>query len=207
MLKSLEHRVDDLIYAIEEDSKAEIKKINEETKSKISAILEAGKKEAEQIRAKILEEAASRANALGDEKRAEIQQKAKMQWLEKREKLLSEVFEAARSQFPKLLKSDDYAHAILDLTQEAVLHIQTDKVILHFDASSHSLITENDLSKLASSMNVQIEVGSDLTSGIGVIAQDVEGHRVFDNTLEARLDRMMSSLRSPVFKILMGEWK
>jgi vacuolar-type H+-ATPase subunit E/Vma4 len=205
MLKSLDRRIEDLTHAIQEDSRAEINQLKSEARAKEAEILKAGREQAEKIRTAILEAASMKAAALREEKQAEVQLNARMRRLQKREELLSEVFSAARTHLTNTINSPEYKPALFVLTKEALQNLQTNPVILHFDSGSRSLITESDLSELTSSTKLEITMGDDLSSGIGVVAQDTKGHRVFDNTLEARFDRQVVTLRAQVFKILMGE--
>lgn len=205
MLKSLEHRTDDLIHAVQEDAKSEIDKIKSQTKSKESEILEAGKMEAEKIREEILMEATIKAAALRDEKAAELVAKNKMNWIERREHLILEILAEARARFADLRETPQYPQTLIRLAEEAIVNLQTNRVVLQFDPKSRSMITPKNLEDLSNRLKVQIEVGEDLTSGLGIIAKDISGHLIFDNTLESRLERSMDSLREPVFKILSGE--
>jgi vacuolar-type H+-ATPase subunit E/Vma4 len=50
-----------------------------------------------------------------------------------------------------------------------------------------------------------VQLGTSLTEGTGVIVETAEGHRQYDNTLEARLSRLQEELRSPVYRLLLGE--
>jgi vacuolar-type H+-ATPase subunit E/Vma4 len=40
---------------------------------------------------------------------------------------------------------------------------------------------------------------------VGVIVQSGDGRLRYDNTLQARLNRMRGTLRAPAFRVLMGE--
>jgi vacuolar-type H+-ATPase subunit E/Vma4 len=47
--------------------------------------------------------------------------------------------------------------------------------------------------------------GENLEEGTGVVVNAAGGKLHYDNTLETRLSRMQGSLRSSVYKVLMGE--
>jgi vacuolar-type H+-ATPase subunit E/Vma4 len=205
ILKSLEDRIEDLMRAIRDDSRAEIAQLEVEARAKEAEILKAGHQQAEDIRTAILDHARKEAATLREEKMAEVQLNAKMRWLKQREKLLSAVFDGARSRFTDLLNSPEYTLALPGLTKDAIEHLQCDFVILHFDAFSRQLITDKELAEITAETNTTISVSDDLSTGFGVVAQCRDGHRLFDNTLEIRLNRQMESLRAPVFSILMGE--
>ncbi len=205
MLKSIDERIEDLSRAIIEEAHADAEMLKSVAKLKVNVVLEAGQKQAEKIRTEILENAKLEAERLKEERLAEVAIKAKIEWLEKREELLETVFQAVRLRCKSLLESDEYPQALQGLIMDAVGQLQSNQVWLHLDSASRSLLDEKSLDVISQSLGVEMHVGDDLTDGIGVIAKDAIGHRIFDNTLETRLNRQMESLRSDVYKILMGE--
>jgi len=205
MLKSIDERIEDLSRAIIEEAHADAEMLRSVAKLKENVVLEAGQKQAENIRAEILENAKLEAERLHEERLAEVAIKAKIDWLEKREELLNTVFQTVKLRCKNLLESDAYPQALQGLIIDATRQLQTKQVWLHLDSSSRKLLDEKALAEIGKNLNVEIHLGDDLKDGIGVIAQDEQGHRFFDNTLETRLNRQMESLRSEVYKILMGE--
>jgi len=205
MLKSIDERIEDLSRAIIEEAHADADMLRSVAKLKENVVLEAGQKQAEKIRAEILENAKLEAERLHEERLAEVAIKAKIDWLEKREELLNTVFQTVKLRCKNLLESDAYPQALQGLIIDATRQLQTKQVWLHLDSSSRKLLDEKALAEIGKNLNVEIHLGDDLKDGIGVIAQDEQGHRFFDNTLETRLNRQMESLRSEVYKILMGE--
>ena len=205
MLKSIDERIEDLSRAIIEEAHADAEMLKSVAKLKVNVVLEAGQKQAEKIRTEILENAKLEAERLKEERLAEVAIKAKIEWLEKREELLETVFQTVRLRCKSLLESDEYPQALQGLIMDAVGQLQSNQVWLHLDSASRSLLDEKSLDVISESLGVEMHVGDDLTDSIGVIAKDALGHRIFDNTLETRLNRQMESLRSDVYKILMGE--
>jgi len=207
MLKMLDERIDLLTKAIVDDAQAEADEIRADARAKAEEIEHAAKVSADEIRRDILTKAQQEAATFEDEIAAEGKMKAQMLWLEHREKLINQVFETALSRISTIVHTDQYPQVLHELIKEAALNTQAADVILHFDAFSRSLVTDDEVTAISGETNQTITIGDDLTEGNGVVAETQDGHRQFDNTLEMRLRRQQQSLRAAVFHILMGETK
>lgn len=205
MLKSLDERITELTRSILDEAKSDVEKIQAEAKQKESEILKRGKLQAEQLRTEILEKARRDAELRKEERLAEITVKARVEAYERREQLLEATFEAVRKRLPRVPDEPGYLDALMDLMREAILQLQSEKAILRFDAASRKLIGEEAINELGAEFGVALSIGEDLSEDIGVVAQDEKGHRIFENTLEKRLERQMERLRTTVFSILIGE--
>jgi vacuolar-type H+-ATPase subunit E/Vma4 len=207
MVKSLDDRIEDLIRTIRDDSKAEIEDLESEAKKRESQIIAKAQIEAEQIRSNIISTALVSAKAIKEEVFAESELALKRKYQMRREKLIEQVFDRVRSTLPDLIDRPEYAQALPGLINESLQQLGTTEAILHLDEKSHKLIISDQLSAMASSLEMKVAVGDDLSSGFGVIAISPEGHRVIDNALGMRLERQKSQLRMAVFEILMGDKK
>lgn len=205
MLKSLDERITELTRSILDEAKSDVEKIQAEAKQKESEILKRGKLQAEQLHTEILEKARRDAELRKEERLAEITVKARVEAYERREQLLEATFEAVRKRLPRVPDEPGYLDALMDLMREAIQQLQSEKAILRFDAASRKLIGEEAINELGAEFGVALSIGEDLSEGIGVVAQDEKGHRIFENTLEMRLERQIERLRTTVFSILIGE--
>lgn len=205
MLKSIDERIENFSQAILGEANAEAEKMRTEAKAKETEILKEGQLRAERIRTELLEKAKTVGERLSEEQLAEVKIKAKIEWMERREKLLESVFQTARAGIKGLIDTPEYPQALLGLITDAIRQVQSKKVVLHLDHASLGFINKDILNNLRSNLGVEIELGDEIQSGIGVIVSDIDGHRIFDNTLESRLNRKMENLRSEVYKILMEE--
>jgi vacuolar-type H+-ATPase subunit E/Vma4 len=125
--------------------------------------------------------------------------------LEQREKLLNTVFERARKQLPTVLQWTEYPQIASQLLKETLQNLESDSVVVQADATTQHLLKDRLLREIGREMNRKVEMGEPLAQGTGVMAQSENGHMHYDNTLETRLARMQNSLRSPVYRLLMGE--
>jgi len=118
---------------------------------------------------------------------------------------LNEVFEIVRQQLPKIQTLDDYPELISRFVCEAVIQLGASKAQIFADRITEKLLTDKVLEGLSKTTSAKLSIGKTLEEGFGVIVEASEGHLYFDNTLETRLNRIQSRLRSSVFHILMGE--
>ena len=68
-----------------------------------------------------------------------------------------------------------------------------------------ALADDQLLAEVSEELGVQAKHGTPLEHGVGLIVQTTDGHRQYDNTLEARLERLQNTLRAPVLRLLRGE--
>jgi vacuolar-type H+-ATPase subunit E/Vma4 len=156
-------------------------------------------------RAKIMDQAALEAERVRSQAVAITQLKARTLELEQREKLLVNVFEAARQKLPELQKAAGYDQIAERLLREALQHLGSTSVKVLADQQTQTALSSGLLEKISSETKIKIRLGEALAQGIGVIVETEDGRRQYDNTLETRLKRMQDTLRTPVYHILMGE--
>lgn len=204
-LKSLDERISELTRTIFDQAKIEIEMLWSEARQKETEILDKAKMDAERIHAEILTKAKNEAKLLKEEKLAEVKLSARVEAYERREKILETTLKLVKERLANITAMPEYRPALKGLVCEAIQHLQTASVILHFDPDSRKIIQNMDIERIASDLNVQISIGDELKEGVGVTAQDESGHRLFENTLSLRMERNLDKLRSIIFRQLMGE--
>jgi vacuolar-type H+-ATPase subunit E/Vma4 len=115
------------------------------------------------------------------------------------------VFAASRKQISGVQQWTDYNQIALRLLREALGQIKSARVTVRADAFTRKIYTEAVLTGLAKEFGTEIGLGPDLEKGTGVVVETADGHLQFDNTLETRLGRLQNTLRSPVYRLLIGE--
>jgi vacuolar-type H+-ATPase subunit E/Vma4 len=161
--------------------------------------------DAEVERKRIMREAASEAQRLLEQTRATTRLEAQSLKLERRELLLSNVFDLAAARLSNVQSLEDYRSAAFTLVRDAVEHM--DKVgalVMRADDVTRAFFDESTLDEVSSEVGCELSLGSVLEEDTGLIVQSLDGHLAYDNTLQARLDRHRSSLRASVFQILRG---
>jgi vacuolar-type H+-ATPase subunit E/Vma4 len=204
-MKSVEENMRALSRAVLSDARAEAERIRADARAKADAIRQRAQEQAEAERGKKLEHAHQEADRIRSQAIAAAQLKARTLQLERREKLLNEVFDAAQQRLPAVQQWTDYDQIMRRLAREAVGRLGAETVRIRADERAQAVLADGTLAEIAKESGVQLQLGEPLERRTGVIAETVDGHRQYDNTLEARLSRWQDALRSPVYHLLMGE--
>ncbi len=203
-MKPEEETIELLSRAIIKEAEADAQQAQADAKARADAIRQHAQEQAEKEREEILSRARQEAERLKSQVVASAQLKARTLQLEHREKLLDRVFDAARQKLPAIQKRSDFEKVAAQLLREALIQLKADKAVARADETTQKAL-ERALPELSKELNAQVSFGSPLEEGIGVVVDASEGHLHYDNTLETRLDRLQSVLRSSVYHVLMGE--
>jgi len=188
-----------------QQAEADAEKILSDAKAKADEIRNQAQVTMDGDKKRILQQAKNDADRIRGQAVATAQLKARTLILESREKLLVEIFESAKGKIPAIQQWNDYPAIVENLALEAINQLGTKKVILHADKVTNELLKDSVLNKISTKFDGTIEIGEPLKKGTGIIAETVDGHLNYNNTLETRLHRLEGELRSPVYHLLMGE--
>jgi V-type H+-transporting ATPase subunit E len=122
--------------------------------------------------------------------------------LEEREKILNDVFEEVRKQLASVKKRPDFNAIVSMLVHEALTELKVKEAEIRADESTHKVLKLDEISK---ELNGKFSPGEKLEEGTGIVVSASGGKLNYDNTLETRLSRLQATLRSSVYKVLMGE--
>jgi len=201
-MKSETEDIELLARAIMAEANDEAAHWLQEAKGKAEAVRRHAQQQAESERKEILERAKQDAERLRSQSSATAQLKARSLQLEQREKLLDGVFSEVRKQLETVKNRQDYGAIATMLAREALTQLQVKQAEIHVDDATRKALNLADLSK---ELNGQFSLGDPLEEGTGVVVNAASGKLSYDNTLETRLSRLQSTLRSAVYKVLMGE--
>lgn len=204
-MKTIEENISALERTILSEARAESDQIRDDAKSKADAIRQRAQEQANAVSKEILERAKEEATRLQSQALATNQLKARTLRLEHRERLLDRVFKTVRQQLPAVQKQDDYDQIVIRLIQEALTQLNVGKAQVRADQSTLKILRNSALEKISTEMKAELTLGKVLEQGIGVVVEASDGHLHYDNTLETRLNRLQSGLRSSVYRILVGE--
>jgi vacuolar-type H+-ATPase subunit E/Vma4 len=125
--------------------------------------------------------------------------------LEHREKLLDRVFESAKEKLADVQKRPDYDQLAAMLLREALVQLRVNKAEIRADQATRQSLEKKALKDISSELKGEFTVADNLEEGRGVVVEAGDGRLHYDNTLETRLQRLQSTLRASVYKLLMGE--
>lgn len=201
-MKSEEEDIELLARAIMVEAREDAEQLHAEAKEKAEAIRKRAQEQAESERKVILARAKEDADRLRSQSSATSQLKSRSTQLEQREKILNDVFEEVSKQLSSVKKRSDYGAIVTMLAREALTQLEvTDAEVLADESTQKAL----KLDDLAREFNGKFTFGKKLEEGTGVVVNAAGGKLHYDNTLETRLSRLQNSLRSSVYKTLMGE--
>lgn len=203
--RATEENMEPLSRAILKEAEVDAQQMREEAKAKADAIRQRAQGEAENARREILDKAQQEADRLRSQTVSGAQLKARTMQLEQREKLLDRVFQAAREKLAEIQKRPDYEQLAAMLLREALVQLRVNKAEIRADPATRALLEKKALKDISSELNGQFTLADNLEEGRGVVVEAGDGRLHYDNTLETRLQRLQSTLRSSVHKILTGE--
>lgn len=201
-MKSVEQDIELLARAIMMEAREEAEQLHAEAREKAEDIRRRAQQEAESERKAILNLAREEADRLRSQSSATSQLKARSMQLEQREKLLNEVFEEVRKRLGAVKDRPDYRDIAMMLAREALTELKATDAEVQADDTTQGLLKLDELSR---ELDGKFTFGKKLEEDTGVIVTAAGGKLHYDNTLETRLSRLQGSLRSSVYKVLMGE--
>lgn len=204
-MKSEKQDIEMLELAILTEAREEAGQLQVEAKQKADAIHKRAQEQALQDRRSILERAQQDAERLRSQATATAQLKARSSQLEHREKILDGVFEEVKKQLGAVVKRADYDDVAALLLREALTQLRVNKAEIRADDATQKALKKGALDQLAKELNGEFTLAGALEEGSGVVVNASGGKLHYDNTLETRLDRLQNTLRSAVYKVLMGE--
>ncbi len=191
--------------AILGEARDEAEQIKAEAKKKVDAIRKRAQEQAEQERRAILDQARQDAERLRSQAVATAQLKARSLQLAHREQLLDRVFKTVKEKLPDVQKRPEYDQIAATLLREALLQLRVNKAEIRADKITQNFLEKGAFDEISKELKGQFTIGGTLEEGIGVIVDAADGKLHYDNTLETRLNRLQSTLRASVYKVLIGE--
>ena len=204
-MKNSVEDIEMLARAILTEARDESEQIKAEATEKVEAIRKRAQEQAEAERKTILDRANQDAERLRGQSAATAQLKVRSQQLDNREKLLDGVFEEVKKQLDAVKKRPDYDAIAALLLREALTQLRVKKAEITADELTQKALKNGALDAVSKELNGEFSLAGTLDDGTGIVVDAAGGKIHYDNTLETRLSRLQNTLRSSVYKVLMGE--
>ncbi len=194
--------VDKITEKIAAGSKGEIDATKKEAKGKAKEITSEAEKKAKELKAGIME--AGKRDAEREKQRivANAKLQARKSRLDAKEDVIKEAFKMAEDKLKKISSSEKYSSVLESLIKEAQAVVKGDvEIIARKDDSK--VLTSAYISKLSEDTKSKIELSSANVDTIGgAIVKAKDGKTEVDNTIEMRMERMKGDIRPRVAKAL-----
>lgn len=190
--------LEDMIKALEEESKQEREEIIDRAKKSAKRILDEAKEEAKRLK----QEEVSRVTAGLEGEQAKLLNTARLSVkkdvIKAKEEVIQEVFKEVETRLEKLRESADYQKIFETLTREALEGIKG-KVKIEVDKKDLS-IAKTVLEKQG--LDFTLEPSPTSMMGLQVTTED--GRITVTNTFDSRLDKARQFLKSELTSVLFG---
>jgi V-type H+-transporting ATPase subunit E len=204
-MNSEAENIEMLERAILTEAREESEQMQVEAREKAEGIHKRAQEQAVSERKAILDRANQDAERLRSQAMATAQLKARSSQLDHREKLLDGVFEEVKKQLGAVTKRPDYDAIAALLLREALTELRVLKAEIRADESTQKALKKGALDEIAKELKGEFTIAGALEEGSGIVVDASDGRIHYDNTLETRLNRLQSTLRSSVYKVLTGE--
>ena len=204
-MKNSPEDIEMLARAILTEARDESEQIKAEAAEKAEVVRKRAQEQAEAERKLILDRANQDAERLRGQSVATAQLKVRSMQLEDREKLLDGVFEEVKKQLDVVKNRPDYDAIAALLLREALTQLRVHKAEVKADESTQKALRKGALDEISKELKGEFSLAGTLDEGTGIVVDAADGKIHYDNTLETRLSRLQNTLRSSVYKVLMGE--
>ena len=202
---SVEQNIQALSRAVLSEARAEAEQILSDAGAKADATRQRAQEQAQAESQEILERARQEAEHVRSQCLAAARLQARTLRLERRERLLDRVFDTARQRMSTVQQWTDYDQIVREWVRQAVTHLGSKAARIRADEHTHGMLAGGTLGELSEEMDAQLQLGEPLKHGLGIVAETMDGHLRYANTLETRLERWQDELRGPAHRLLMGE--
>ena len=197
-----------LINGIFAEADIKVRFIENETEQYTQRILSSAESQAKQILDRALKESEQHAREILKAAETKLSIEKNKSKLEFEAKVIKDITKKAAERFNAICKTSSYYDILLSWTCECILGVGADEVILEAGKIEKEIITESFLKtvkeKLSSYLKKipKISIGTNQLSSGGVCAKSVDGHILFDNTINARFLRKEPELYEALYKEL-----
>jgi vacuolar-type H+-ATPase subunit E/Vma4 len=199
---------------IRKDVQEEIERILGKARLSASRRHEEAKEEAERVSQQTRKDAQAEAKTMEARVMSGVSLEVKKAILRAQGEIIDEVLGRVRARLKKLRRTKEYAEFLKELTAQGILALGEEECVLAPAVEDRELYTPELIDRVkqlvvsSSGKNVNLTVSADLSpEGSGVRVYSGAGTVLFDNTLEARMERLADELKTIVAREVFGEGK
>ena len=199
---------DKIVSSIMSEAQEKADVIIQDANAEASAITAKAEKTAEAEKLKILENGKKQSDMRYQQIISEAKMNARRAKLGAKEEVIDAAFNQATGELKAIAAdgNDDYKDSLSKMIKEAADEIGRDDLIIHLNEADTNNFKQ-DLSSTGSSDSFELEgikftLGEPIDAIGGAILKSSDGDIEVNNTIEARLERFKSILRSEVAEVL-----
>ena len=196
---------DKIVSSIMSEAQEKADVIIQEVNAEVSAIEAQADKTAEVEKAKILENVKKQSDMRYQQIISEAKMNARRAKLSAKEEIIEAAFEKAVSELEQKASSQsaDYEDSLIKMIKEAADEIGGDDLIIQLnEADTNQFKGEISSDNTFDVEGIKFKLGEPINAIVGAILKTSNGDIEVNNTIDARLERFKSILRSEVANVL-----
>jgi V/A-type H+-transporting ATPase subunit E len=195
---------DKIVSSIMSEAQEKADVIIQDANAEVSAIQAKAEKTAEAEKAKILDNGKKQSDMRYQQIISEAKMNARRAKLGAKEEVIEAAFNQATGELKSIAASgsDEYEDSLSKMIKEAADEIGRDDLIIHLNEADTNKFKQELSSDSFELEGVNFKLGEPIKAIGGAILKTSDGDIEVNNTIEARLERFKSILRSEVAEIL-----
>ncbi|WP_407413612.1 V-type ATP synthase subunit E [Methanobrevibacter sp.] len=196
---------DKIVSSIMSEAQGKADVIIQDANAEVSAITQKAEKTADAEKTKILENGVKQSDMRYQQIISEAKMNARRAELGAKEEVIEAAFEKATAELKEKAASGDeeYDDALTKMIKEAADEIGSDDLIIQLnEADTNKFKDQLSNASTFEIEGIKFEIGEPIDTIGGAVLKTSNGDIEVNNTIEARLDRFKSLLRSEVAEIL-----
>jgi len=190
---------EELIHSMEADAQLRVQEVRVQTRKSIEETQEAARRQAQEIRERLLDEAGRRIEVERHQRLYRAREEVKAGLARAREEYLRRAIDLAGDRLGRLREGDGYPGVLERLTREALDALSEPGAQVHVDPRD-----EASARALVEFLPGKPELIPDLDATGGVVVDSADGRIRVDNTFASRLARAGEAYRRELYDHLFG---
>ncbi len=197
-----ESSVGNVVEMVSQQAKGEVLSVLSEAVKDAESLLETARREAAENVSKILESRDRQEESVKRRIIGNAELTARNRSLQVTEETVNMIFRDSLQEISRLHPAGSYEYALKKILEEGVVALGVKELVCSCNERDLKIIKKHS-GELSKRLKVKIEVASEhIKCAGGVRVSSADGSIVYDNTVEARLERIKPLLRRQVYDLL-----